>query len=88
MPVQEALEIVHGKLSAHESLGERTAHMADQVTHLFNHCLRITYVPFQGEYYQQKDSVTIEFPVSPVVANICKDMFEDLMLSTTQASRV
>ena len=41
--VQDALGVIHEKLSADELLDERTTHSADQVTHLLDLCLWTTY---------------------------------------------
>ena len=65
VPEQEALEVIHGKLVADESLRVRTALMADQVTHFFDLCMRTTYFLFQGMCYQLKDGTTTESPVIP-----------------------
>ena len=88
VPVQEALEVIQGKLMADESLGERMALSADQVTQLLDLCLRTTYFLYKGEYYQQKDGAVMGSPVSPVVANIYIEMFEDLALKTELAPRI
>ena len=81
--MQEALEVIQGKLMADASLGERTALSADQVTQLLDLHLRTTYFLYKGEYYQQKDGATMGSPVSPVVANIYMEMFEDLAQDQT-----
>ena len=75
-------------VSADESLEERTALRADQVTHLLHLYLRTTYFQFQGNYYQQKDAATMGSPVSPVMAQIYIEMYEDLTLRTKQVSRI
>ena len=79
--------MLHGKLLADESLGERTATSADQVTHTLDLCLQTTYFLHKGEYYQQKNRVAMG-SVSPVVANVYMKMFEDLALKTKLASRI
>ena len=68
--VQEALGVIHGKVLAKYSLGERIALSADQVTHLLEVCVRITYFLYKGEYYQQKVRAAMDTAVSPVVANL------------------
>ena len=71
-----------------ESLGERTALSAYQVTHLLDLCLWTTYFLYKGEYYQQEDGAAMGSPVAPVVANIDMEMFEDLGLKTKLAPRI
>ena len=95
-PSKETLGVIHWKLLADESLGERTALSADQVTHLLDLCLQTTYFLYKGEYYQQKHGAAMGSPVSPVVANIHMEMlgnvhvetFEDLVLETKMAPRI
>ena len=85
----EALEVIHRGLSEDESLGDRTLLTAEKVTHLLELCLRTTYFSFRGEYHQQVDGAAVGSPVSPVVANIYMEMFEDLALRTaSQAPRI
>ena len=62
--------------------------MADHVTHRLDHCLRTAYFLFHGDCYQQNDSVTMGSPVAPVVAIVCIEKFEDLVVRTKQAPRI
>ena len=48
VPVQEALEVIQGKLMADEALGERTALSADQFTQVLDLYLRNTYFLYKG----------------------------------------
>ena len=43
VPIQEALEVIQEKLMNDESLEERTALTAEQISHLLDLCLRTTY---------------------------------------------
>ena len=75
VPIDEALELIHRLLLEDETLGDRTARTADQVTHLLNLCLRSTYFMYRGEHYQQQDGAAMGSSASPVVANIYMEMF-------------
>ena len=88
VPTEEALQVIHRLLLEDESLGNRTELTADQITHLLDLCIRTTYFIYGGEYYQQKDGAAMGSPVSPVVANIYMERFEDLALRTTLAPRI
>ena len=90
VPIDEALEVLHRLLLDDESLKDRTELTAEQVIHLLDLCLRTTYMYFmyRGEYYQQKDRAAMGSPVSPVVANIYMEMFEELALRMTPAPRI
>ena len=61
---------------------------ADQITHLLDLCLRTTSFVYKGEYYQQEDGAAMGSPVSPVVANVYMEMFEDLALKTEEVPRI
>ena len=82
VPVEEALQVVNKRLCEDETLPERTPLESQQVTHLLELCLKTTYFSFRGEFYQQKDGAAMGSPVSPVVANIYMEMFEQQALST------
>ena len=82
VPVDEALEVVHKGLMEDDTLMDRTVLPPQNVTHLLEMCLRTTYFKFQGSYYEQTDGAAMGSPVSPVVANIYTEMFEELALRT------
>ena len=88
VPVEEALQVIQQKLEEDETLGDRTALTPDQVTKLLELCIKTTYF-FRGEFYMQTDRAAMGSPVSPVVANIYMEMFEELALRTApHASRI
>ena len=82
VPIDGALKVIKERLNEGETLSERTALEPEQVTHLLEICLRTTYFSFRGEFYQRKDGAAMGSPVSPVVANIYMEMFEELALKT------
>ena len=80
VPVDEALEVVLRCLQDDDTLMDRTELPPERLTHLLE--LRTTYFTFQGSFYEQKDGAAMGSPVSPVVANIYMEMFEELALRT------
>ena len=82
VPVDKALEVIQAKLLDDETLVERTGIPPHHVTHLLELCLRSTYFVFHGTYYQQQEGAAMGSSISPVVANICMKMFEELALRT------
>lgn len=74
VPVGEALDVIHEKLMADDTLVKRTALTPSQIIRLLQICLRTTY--FSVQYYQQKDGTAMGSPVSPVVANIFMEHIE------------
>ena len=50
---------------------------ASSVCRLTELCLRTTYFEFDGDIYEQKDGAAMGSPLSPVLANIYMEMFEE-----------
>ena len=71
---------VHKELIEDDTLMERTVLPPQNITHLLELCLRTTSFKLQGSYYEQTDGAAMGSPVSPVVANIYMEMFEELAL--------
>ena len=46
-------------------------------------CLRSTYFSYDGVFYEQIDGAAMGSPVSPVVANLYMEFFEDMALGST-----
>ena len=54
-----------------------------RVLKLLEFCLGTTYFIYDGDYYQQKHGAAMGSPVSPIIANIYMESFEQKALSTT-----
>ena len=78
VPLGEARKVIKERLNEDDTLSDRTALEPEQITHLLEICLRTTYFSFSGKFYQQKDGAAMGSRVSPVVANIYMEMFEEL----------
>ena len=50
---------------------------ASSVCKLTELCLRTTYFEFEGDIYEQKEGAAMGSPLSPVLANIFIEMFEE-----------
>ena len=83
VPVDQALDVIHDKLSKDETLGDRTPLTPQQITNLLHTCLRATYFLYHGSYYEQTDGTAMGSPVSPVVANIFMEHIEESALATS-----
>ena len=82
VPVDEAVEIVRRRLQEDEFLDERCPLPVDTIVDLLELCLKSTYFLFHGQFYQQVDGVAMGSPVSPIVANIFMEEFEQKALAT------
>ena len=85
VPVEESLNIILEKLTADTTLSERTVFTAQQVVDLLRIVLTTTYFKYNGDFYIQVDRAAMGSPVSPIVANIFMEWFEQRALTTFQA---
>ena len=82
IPVRSALEVIKKKLEQDTELHQRTPMSIQNILDLLEFCLNNTYFLFQGQYYEQKQGTAMGSPVSPVVANLYMEFFEDRALTT------
>ncbi|XP_066263270.1 uncharacterized protein [Branchiostoma lanceolatum] len=81
-PIQEAVDVIKERLKNDETLSERTNLNVTQVVELLRFCLTSTYFIFKGTYYQQVEGAAMGSPVSPIVANLFMEHFEEVAIST------
>ena len=82
IPVQSTIEAMKKKLEQDTELQQRTPMSINNILELLEFCICNTYFLFQGQFYEQTQGATIESPVSPVVANIYMELFEDRALTS------
>ena len=82
VPVDEALRVVEERLSADDSLKERTSIPTPQLIELIELCLRSTYFQFQDRFFEQTDGAAMGSPLSPVIANLYMEHLEENALQT------
>ena len=83
-----ALEVIRDLLEKHSTLKERTVLPMEDITLLLEFCLKNTYFSFQSEFCEQVKGVAMGSPVSPVVANLYMEYFEQKALSTAPHPQV
>ena len=81
-PVSSALEIIRNKLEQDADLPNRSIITADNIIELCGFCLNNTYFLFQDMFYEQTKGAAMGSPVSPIVANIYMEAFENRAIST------
>ena len=84
VPVDKSLEVIRDKLMKDDSLSTRTPLSANKVCDLLANCLKTTYFQFEGVIYTQVEGAAMGSPVSPIVANLFMEWFEEKALSTFQ----
>ena len=76
VPVDKSLEIIQHRLMEDNTLSQRTNMTADQITDLLAICLKSTYFQFNDNIYTQIEGAAMGSPVSPIVANLFMEWFE------------
>ena len=84
VPVDKSLDLIYAKLNTDETLKERTLMTPTQVRDLLAICLKTTYFVFQGVIYTQVEGAAMGSPVSPIVANLYMEWFEEHAILTFQ----
>ena len=80
VPVDDALEVISALLKDDDSLGDRTSIPASDICLLTEFCLRSTYFQFKNDFFEQVDGAAMGSPLSPVVANLYMENFEQCAL--------
>ena len=83
-PIAEALEVIGRRLEEQEAEDRRTTLSVESVKKLLHLCLTSTYFMWNGRSYEQKEGATMGNPLSPVVANIYMEHFEELALESAE----
>ena len=76
------IQIVQQKLSQDPTLSQRTNMSIQQIIKVLEFCLKNTYFPFQGKYYEQVHGAAMGPLISPLIANLFMEKFEVKALST------
>ena len=82
VPVDKSLDIIFERLEADTTLSSRTRLKAAQVRDLLRTCLKTTYFQYDGVIYTQVEGAAMGSPVSPIVANLFMEWFEETALRT------
>ena len=77
IPIPSALEVMKKKLEDDTELQKRTILPADNILELLAFCLNNTYFVFQDIFYEQNRGAAMGSPISPIIANIFMEAFEE-----------
>ncbi len=83
IPTCEAKKVIKDRLKKDKTLPTRCELNVDQLVTLLELCLDTTYFMFEGQFYRQTHGAAMGSPVSPIVANLYMENFEEKALSTT-----
>ena len=65
---------------------ERTVLTVEDIIQLLEFCLKNTYFSFQDQFYEQGEGAAMGSPVSPIVANLYMEYFEQKLKPTPPGS--
>jgi hypothetical protein len=82
IPTPDALRVIRTYLESDTTLCDRSPLSVDQLLGLLEFCLNTTYFVYQGNFYQQTHGAAMGSPVSPLVANIYMEDFEQKALAS------
>ena len=75
--IPEAVEITSKRQKEDNSLDERTSLSPEMIVDLLLKCLKTTSFQFGDNYYEQTEGAAIGSPLSPIVANLYMEYFEE-----------
>ena len=82
IPIPSALEVMKKKPEEDTELQKRTILPVDNILELLAFCLNNTYFVFQDTYYEQNKGAAMGSPISPIIANIFMEAFEQRAIAT------
>ncbi|XP_068671745.1 uncharacterized protein [Montipora foliosa] len=80
IPADEAITTIRQRLKKDETFAKRTCLSIEEVVELVDICLTTTYFSFKGKFYKQIHGCAMGSPISPIVANLCMEVFEQRAL--------
>ena len=83
-----ALGIIKDLMDKDPTLTGRTVMLVVDIVLLLEFCLKNTYFSLQGQFYEQAEDAAMGYPVSPILANLYMEFFEQKALSTAPTPRL
>ena len=80
VPTDETLAVVRDKLAADPLLEERTCIVIDNLMEMLTFCVETTYFGMGSDIYQQEEGLVMCSSLSPVLAYIYMEYFEEMAL--------
>ena len=82
VPIKPAINTIKKLLEEDPELQKRTTLSVTNIIRLLKYCLTSTYFIFQGRFYEQQEGAAMGSPISPIVANLYMEKFEQLTINT------
>ena len=82
VPIKSAINTIKKLLEEDPELQKRITLSVTNIIRLLEYCLTSTYFIFQGRFYEQQEGAAMGSPISPIVANLYMEKFEQLAINT------
>ena len=84
IPIDKAIKVIEQKLIMDPTIKDRSELSIQQISELLQMCLNTTYFQYNNTFYKQRIGAAMGSPVSPIVANLYMESFEEEALSTAR----
>ena len=84
VPIDECLEVIRQKLEKDNTLEDRTLMTPMTITNLIKRCMASTFFGYDDELYEQVEGAPMGSPLSPVIADMYMEFFEELAIETSE----
>ena len=82
IPIAQAIEVVQLRLNTDNTWKKDTTLEAKDIIDLLDICLNTTYFTYNSTIYRQKQGAAMGSPISPIIANMFMEDFENLAIRT------
>ena len=82
VPIKPAISTIKKLLEEDPELHKRTSMSVKNITSQLEFCLTNTYFIFQGKYIEQQEGAAMGSPISPIVANLYMEEFENKAINS------
>ena len=84
VPINPAINIIKRRLELDQELHLKTSKTVVQIISLLEFSLKTTYFQFQGRFFEQLQGAAMGSPISPIVANLYMENFENKAINTAE----
>ena len=84
IPLPDAIKAMRIELDEDPKLQDCTPLSRERILGLLRFCLNTTYFTYSGIIYKQKHGAAMGSPVSPIIANLYVEGFEEIALRTAR----